>query len=323
MKQMKEQQEKNRMNESRRNREIASLKKDQRKQEVGVHQVLLIITNLYHEFQYDHVAVIDTVIVLQHQLKLLEAQKRQQELILRRKTEEVSFYWYIMYAEILGVHNGCRSGCATVLALAFLFAMRVRWRLWGGKPGPLQARWSGRSISQNQSRTPPTDLLHLDACTPPATPLPTALGESVCLCVCRCVRCTLTCPERQIRKAPKSSKSLKCDTNLSLHTAVLDFRNRWWVHVKQLWNMFMCTFTSSSLNVLKKINGIIDWCCVRRSSYRRTVGVYFTRVARNKWQSLERRISDVIMQRMTISNMEADMNRLLKVKLQQYVAMLM
>lgn len=34
MKQMKEQQEKNRMNESRRNREIASLKKDQRKQEV-------------------------------------------------------------------------------------------------------------------------------------------------------------------------------------------------------------------------------------------------------------------------------------------------
>lgn len=62
---------------------------------------------------------------------------------------------------------------------------------------------------------------------------------------------------------------------------------------------------------------IIDRCCVRRSSYRYTVGVYSTRVARNKWQSLERRISDVIMQRMTISNMEADMNRLLKVKLQR------
>lgn len=47
MKQMKEQQEKNRMNESRRNREIASLKKDQRKQEVGVQQVspqLAVIT---------------------------------------------------------------------------------------------------------------------------------------------------------------------------------------------------------------------------------------------------------------------------------------
>uniref|UniRef100_A0A6Q2WX57 Kinesin motor domain-containing protein n=1 Tax=Esox lucius TaxID=8010 RepID=A0A6Q2WX57_ESOLU len=44
----------------------------------------------------------------------------------------------------------------------------------------------------------------------------------------------------------------------------------------------------------------------------RSTGIYSTRVARVKWQSLERRISDVIMQRMTISNMEADMNRLLK-----------
>lgn len=49
------------------------------------------------------------------------------------------------------------------------------------------------------------------------------------------------------------------------------------------------------------------------SPYRRTAGVYSTRGARNKWQTLERRISGVIMQRMTISNMEADMNRLLKV----------
>ncbi|XP_062402973.1 kinesin-like protein KIF21A isoform X2 [Sardina pilchardus] len=45
---------------------------------------------------------------------------------------------------------------------------------------------------------------------------------------------------------------------------------------------------------------------------RRTAGMYYSRVARGKWQTLERRISDVIMQRMTISNMEADMNRLLK-----------
>uniref|UniRef100_A0A672NVC5 Kinesin-like protein KIF21A n=1 Tax=Sinocyclocheilus grahami TaxID=75366 RepID=A0A672NVC5_SINGR len=44
----------------------------------------------------------------------------------------------------------------------------------------------------------------------------------------------------------------------------------------------------------------------------RTGGVYSTRTARAKWQSLERRISDIIMQRMTISNMETDMNRLLK-----------
>uniref|UniRef100_A0A8C7GZ29 Kinesin-like protein KIF21A n=1 Tax=Oncorhynchus kisutch TaxID=8019 RepID=A0A8C7GZ29_ONCKI len=49
-----------------------------------------------------------------------------------------------------------------------------------------------------------------------------------------------------------------------------------------------------------------------RSYYRRSTGIYSKRVAKVKWQSLERRISDVIMQRMTISNMEADMNRLLK-----------
>lgn len=59
-----------------------------------------------------------------------------------------------------------------------------------------------------------------------------------------------------------------------------------------------------------------------RSSYRRTVGVYSTRVARNKWQTLERRISGVIMQRMTISNMEADMNRMLKVTLQELLLMM-
>ena len=41
---------------------------------------------------------------------------------------------------------------------------------------------------------------------------------------------------------------------------------------------------------------------------------YLNRSARAKWQSLERRVSDIIMQRMTISNMETDMNRLLKVK---------
>ncbi|XP_049929752.1 kinesin-like protein KIF21B isoform X4 [Epinephelus moara] len=153
MKQMKEQQEKNRMNESRRNREIASLKKDQRKQE--------------------------------HQLKLLEAQKRQQELILRRKTEEVT-------------------------------ALRRQARPTSGKvvrkinlPEPMQ----------DSTHRPPSGRLYSSGNAAP--------------------------------------------------------------------------------------NGT-------RSSYRRTVGIYSTRIARNKWQSLERRITDVIMQRMTISNMEADMNRLLK-----------
>ncbi|XP_019934553.1 kinesin-like protein KIF21A isoform X9 [Paralichthys olivaceus] len=153
MKQMKEQQEKNRMNESRRNREIATLKKDQRKQE--------------------------------HQLKLLEAQKRQQELILRRKTEEVT-------------------------------ALRRQARPTSGK---VIRKVNLSDSAQDSPHRPPSGRMYSSSSTGP--------------------------------------------------------------------------------------NGT-------RFSYRRTVGVYFTRVARNKWLSLERRVCDVIMQRMTISNMEADMNRLLK-----------
>ncbi|XP_034529948.1 kinesin-like protein KIF21A isoform X2 [Notolabrus celidotus] len=49
-----------------------------------------------------------------------------------------------------------------------------------------------------------------------------------------------------------------------------------------------------------------------RSSPVRMGSIYHNRTARAKWQSLERRVSDIIMQRMTILNMETDMNRLLK-----------
>ncbi|KFP44820.1 Kinesin-like KIF21A, partial [Chlamydotis macqueenii] len=42
-----------------------------------------------------------------------------------------------------------------------------------------------------------------------------------------------------------------------------------------------------------------------------TSRVYSSKAARMKWQLLERRVTDIIMQKMTISNMEADMNRLL------------
>uniref|UniRef100_A0AAZ3SSS2 Kinesin motor domain-containing protein n=1 Tax=Oncorhynchus tshawytscha TaxID=74940 RepID=A0AAZ3SSS2_ONCTS len=38
----------------------------------------------------------------------------------------------------------------------------------------------------------------------------------------------------------------------------------------------------------------------------------FTKAARQKWQTLERRILDIVMQRMTITNVEADMDRLIK-----------
>uniref|UniRef100_A0A7N6BT94 Kinesin motor domain-containing protein n=1 Tax=Anabas testudineus TaxID=64144 RepID=A0A7N6BT94_ANATE len=141
MRQMKEQQERNRAAECRRNREIATLKKDQRRAE--------------------------------HQVRQLEAQKRQQELILRRKNEEVT-------------------------------ALRRQVRPVSGKVN--------RKVS-----------------------LPEPLQEP------------------------------------SHHRATPG-----------------------------------------RSSPVRMGSIYLSRTARAKWQSLERRVSDIIMQRMTISNMETDMNRLLK-----------
>ncbi|XDV25320.1 hypothetical protein PO909_029252, partial [Leuciscus waleckii] len=153
MKQMKEQQERNRVSETRRNREIATLKKDQRKQE--------------------------------HQLRQLEAQKRQQELVLRRRTEEIS-------------------------------ALRRQVRPASGKVN--------RKIS-----------------------LPEPLQES------------------SPRTAPTRPQT----------------------------------------------TGAMTYNGTRRYQMR-TGGVYFTRTARAKWQSLERHISDIIMQRMTISNMETEMIRLLK-----------
>uniref|UniRef100_A0A8D3D796 Kinesin family member 21B n=1 Tax=Scophthalmus maximus TaxID=52904 RepID=A0A8D3D796_SCOMX len=43
-----------------------------------------------------------------------------------------------------------------------------------------------------------------------------------------------------------------------------------------------------------------------------TARASFSKSARQKWQALERRITDIVMQRMTIANMEADMDRLIK-----------
>ncbi|KAL0962790.1 hypothetical protein UPYG_G00345490 [Umbra pygmaea] len=154
MRQMKDQQEKNRASECRRNREIATLKKDQRKQE--------------------------------HQLRQLEAQKRQQELILRRKNEEVT-------------------------------ALRRQVRPTSGKVN--------RKVSLPE---PLQDLSHRGI---PGRPH--SAGA--------------TAPNGTPRKYPA-----------------------------------------------------------------RVGSIYTTRTARAKWHSLERRVTDIIMQRLTISNMEADMNRLLK-----------
>ncbi|XP_029018357.1 kinesin-like protein KIF21A isoform X2 [Betta splendens] len=153
MRQMKEQQERNRATECRRNREIATLKKDQRRAE--------------------------------HQLRQLEAQKRQQELILRRKNEEVT-------------------------------ALRRQVRPVSGKVS--------RKVSLPEPLQEPPQRASSARLQPP--------GPS---------------PSNGARSSP-----------------------------------------------------------VRIGS------MYLNRTARTKWQSLERRVNDIIMQRMTISNMENDMNRLLK-----------
>ncbi|XP_066559491.1 kinesin-like protein KIF21B [Amia ocellicauda] len=50
----------------------------------------------------------------------------------------------------------------------------------------------------------------------------------------------------------------------------------------------------------------------RKKFQRKGAGGSFSKAARQKWQSLERRIMDIVMQRMTITNMETDMDRLIK-----------
>uniref|UniRef100_A0A8C6YI05 Kinesin family member 21A n=1 Tax=Naja naja TaxID=35670 RepID=A0A8C6YI05_NAJNA len=174
MKQMKEEQEKARMNESRRNKEIAQLKKEQRKRE--------------------------------HQLKLLEAQKRNQEVILRRRTEEVT-------------------------------ALRRQAR-------PISDKVSGR-VSRK-----------------------------------------LSLPEHSNQEAASSvdSDGSKVVPQQKMRIPI------------------------ARVQALPATNGT-------KSKYQRkamTSRVYISKSARMKWQLLERRLTEIIMQKMTISNMESDMNRLLK-----------
>nr|XP_008518380.1 PREDICTED: kinesin-like protein KIF21A [Equus przewalskii] len=179
MKQMKEEQEKARLTESRRNREIAQLKKDQRKRD--------------------------------HQLRLLEAQKRNQEVVLRRKTEEVT-------------------------------ALRRQVR-------PMSDRVAGKVTRKlSSSDTPVQDT-----------------GSSA---------------------AAMETEALRAGVQQKMRVPV--------ARVQAL--------------PTPATNGT-------RKKYQRkglTGRVFTSKTARMKWQLLERRVTDIIMQKMTISNMEADMNRLLK-----------
>ncbi|KAM8801251.1 kinesin-like protein KIF21A isoform 4-T4 [Rhynchonycteris naso] len=179
MKQMKEEQEKARLTESRRNREIAQLKKDQRKRD--------------------------------HQLRLLEAQKRNQEVVLRRKTEEVT------------------ALRRQVRPMSDKVAGKVTRKLSSSDTPVQDTGFSAAAVETDASRAGTQQKMRIPVARVQALPTPTTNGT--------------------------------------------------------------------------------------RKKYQRkglTGRVFISKTARMKWQLLERRVTDIIMQKMTISNMEADMNRLLK-----------
>ncbi|XP_018894771.1 kinesin-like protein KIF21A isoform X6 [Gorilla gorilla gorilla] len=179
MKQMKEEQEKARLTESRRNREIAQLKKDQRKRD--------------------------------HQLRLLEAQKRNQEVVLRRKTEEVT------------------ALRRQVRPMSDKVAGKVTRKLSSSDAPAQDTGSSAAAVETDASRTGAQQKMRIPVARVQALPMPATNGN--------------------------------------------------------------------------------------RKKYQRkglTGRVFISKTARMKWQLLERRVTDIIMQKMTISNMEADMNRLLK-----------
>ncbi|MXQ96339.1 hypothetical protein E5288_WYG020594 [Bos mutus] len=178
MKQMKEEQEKARLTESRRNREIAQLKKDQRKRD--------------------------------HQLRLLEAQKRNQEVVLRRKTEEATLR-------------------RQVRPMSDKVAGKVTRKLSSSDTPVQDTGSSTAAVETDALRAGAQQKMRIPVARVQALPTPTANGT--------------------------------------------------------------------------------------RKKYQRkglTGRVFTSKTARMKWQLLERRVTDIIMQKMTISNMEADMNRLLK-----------
>uniref|UniRef100_A0A8C4HCH5 Kinesin family member 21B n=1 Tax=Dicentrarchus labrax TaxID=13489 RepID=A0A8C4HCH5_DICLA len=180
MKQMKEEQQRRRMVEAKRNREIAQLKKEQRRQE--------------------------------YQIRALESQKRQQELVLRRKTQEVT-------------------------------ALRRLAK-------PMSDRVAGRVARWNHNPTVTDSGAELSAST--------------------------------------TASSSEPETARTVSGLVRQWNNK-----------------NNVFGYLGESEGSMDGTRVIGASS-------FSKSARQKWQSLERRIMDIVMQRMTIANVEADMDRLIR-----------
>nr|XP_033775130.1 kinesin-like protein KIF21B isoform X3 [Geotrypetes seraphini] len=182
MKQMREEQQRRRMVEMKKSREIAQLKKEQRRQDF--------------------------------QIRALESQKRQQEIVLRRKTQEVS----------------------ALRRLTKPMSYRVAGRV-GPKPLLLD---SGAELSASTTSSEP------------------------------------------------------------------DSGSRTVSSIVRQWNRKVNSFLGESSSV---VNGTRP---ARKKFPRKGMDETFSKAARLKWQSLERRIMDIVMQRMTIVNLEADMERLIK-----------
>ncbi|XP_036956590.1 kinesin-like protein KIF21B isoform X3 [Acanthopagrus latus] len=199
MKQMKEEQQRRRMVEAKRNREIAQLKKEQRRQE--------------------------------YQIRALESQKRQQELVLRRKTQEVT-------------------------------ALRRLAK-------PMSDRVAGRVARWNQATSVTDSGAELSAST--------------------------------------TASSSEPETARTVSGLVRQWNNKnnvFGYMGESEGSMDGTRVISSRKKLQRKAAGIGTGVAGRVGS--------FSKSARQKWQALERRIMDIVMQRMTISNVEADMDRLIK-----------
>ncbi|XP_054472357.1 kinesin-like protein KIF21B [Anoplopoma fimbria] len=199
MKQMKEEQLRRRMVEAKRNREIAQLKKEQRRQE--------------------------------YQIRALESQKRQQEQVLRRKTQEVT-------------------------------ALRRLAK-------PMSDRVAGRVARWNHNPTITDSGAELSAST--------------------------------------TASSSEPETGRSVSGLVKQWNNKNKVFGYQAESEGSMDGTRvvGRKKLQRKPAGLGSAGAAGRASS-------FSKSARQKWQSLERRIIDIVMQRMTIANVEADMDRLIK-----------
>ncbi|XP_059982506.1 kinesin-like protein KIF21B isoform X2 [Lagenorhynchus albirostris] len=183
MKQMREEQHRRRLAETKRNREIAQLKKEQRRQEF--------------------------------QIRALESQKRQQEMVLRRKTQEVS----------------------ALRRLAKPMSERVAGRV--GPKSPVLD--SGAEVSASTTSS----------------------------------------------EAESGARSVST--------------------IVRQWDHKISHFLEN--HPMPPVSGARP---ARKKFQKKGAGQSFSKAARLKWQSLERRIVDIVMQRMAIANLEADMERLIK-----------